>query len=60
MQLYNVAAWRSAQHQPEDTPEWESSFVADSVEDAYRRGSELFKTERPELEHDRYIIEASY
>lgn len=60
MQLYNVAAWLDAKHKPGDKPEWESNLVADSVEEAYRNGSELFRTERPELDHDSFIIEASY
>ena len=60
MQLYNVAAWINAEHERDEVPEWEAEVVADNVEEAYRKGRDLFQTERPTLDHEAFTIEASY
>ena len=59
MQLYNVAAWKNAEHDRDEVPEWEAEVVADNVEEAYRKGRDLFQTECPSLQHESFIIEAS-
>ncbi len=60
MQLFNVAAWKNPKHKRDEIPEWETEILAESVEEAYRKGKELFKTERPSLSMETFTFEASY